>query len=69
MNMVIPIDTYSAYQAARSNVAIPQNKILSLNGKTGLHPAMTGIQNLYKDGKAAVEGLIIKVLDNISKNI
>lgn len=54
MNMVIPIDTYSAYQAARSNVAIPQNKILSLNGKTGLHPAMTGIQNLYNEGKATV---------------
>lgn len=54
MNMVIPIDTYSSYQAARSNVAIPQNRILSLNGKTGLHPAMTGLQNLYKDGKASV---------------
>jgi len=54
LNMVIPIDTYSSYQAARSNIAIPQNKILSLNGKTGLHPSMTGLQNLYKDGKAAV---------------
>jgi len=54
MNMVIPIDAYSSYQAARSNIAIPQNKILSLNGKTGLHPAMTGIQSLYNDGKAAI---------------
>lgn len=56
LNMVIPIDTYSAYQSARSNVAIPQNKILSLNGnnKTGLHPSMTGIQNLYNEGKAAI---------------
>ncbi len=54
MNMVIPIDTYSSYQAARSNVAIPQNRILSLNGKTGLHPAMTGIHTLYNEGKASV---------------
>jgi len=56
LNMVIPIDTYSAYQSARSNVAIPQNKILALSGssKTGLHPAMTGIQNLFNEGKAAV---------------
>jgi uncharacterized protein (DUF1501 family) len=56
LNMVIPIDTYSSYQAARSNVAIPQNKILALSGnnKTGLHPSMTGIQNLYNEGKAAV---------------
>jgi len=56
LNMVIPIDTYSSYQAARSNVAIPQNKILTLTGnsKTGLHPSMTGIQNLFNEGKAAV---------------
>jgi uncharacterized protein (DUF1501 family) len=56
LNTVIPIDTYGAYQAARSNVAIPQNRILTLTGnnKTGLHPAMTGIQSLFNEGKAAV---------------
>lgn len=56
LNMVIPIDNYSSYQAARSNVAIPQNKVLSLTGnsKAGLHPSMTGIQNLFNEGKAAV---------------
>ena len=56
MNMVIPIDAYAAYQSARSNVAIPQNRILTLSGnnKTGLHPAMTGIRNLFNEGKAAV---------------
>ena len=56
LNMVIPIDNYSAYQAARSNVAIPQNRILSLTGnsKSGLHPSMTGIQSLFNEGRAAV---------------
>ena len=56
LNMVIPIDNYSSYQAARSNVAIPQNRILSLTGnsKAGLHPSMTGIQKLFNEGKAAV---------------
>jgi uncharacterized protein (DUF1501 family) len=56
LNTVIPLDTYSAYQAARSNVAIPQNRVLTLSGnnKTGLHPAMTGIQSLFNEGKAAV---------------
>ena len=56
LNMVIPIETYSSYQAARSNVAIPQNRILSLSGtsKTGLHPSMTGIQSLFNEGKAAI---------------
>ena len=56
LNMVIPIDNYSSYMAARSNVAIPQNRILSLTGtsKSGLHPSMTGIQSLFNEGKAAV---------------
>ncbi len=53
LNMVIPISTYSDYYSARSNVAIAQNKILPLNGyaQTGLHPAMTGLQSMYNEGK------------------
>lgn len=53
LNTVVPIEYYSAYYNARSNLAIPQNNLLSLNGQagTGLHPAMTGIQSLYNSGK------------------
>jgi uncharacterized protein (DUF1501 family) len=56
LNMVIPIDTYSNYFNARSNIAIPQNKILTLNGtsKTGLHPSMTGMQTLYNQNELAI---------------
>ena len=56
LNMVIPKDNYSNYFNARSNIAIPENKILALQGnnKTGLHPAMKGIQELYNNGKAAI---------------
>jgi uncharacterized protein (DUF1501 family) len=56
LNMVIPIDTYGDYRNARSNIAIPQNRILTLNGnaKTGLHPSMTGMQTLYNEGKLAI---------------
>lgn len=53
LNMVIPISTYSNYYNARSNVAIAQNRILPLTGnsQTGLHPAMTGLQTMFNDGK------------------
>jgi uncharacterized protein (DUF1501 family) len=56
LNMVIPIETYSNYYNARANIAIAQNKILSLNGtsKTGLHPSMTGLQTLYNEKKLAI---------------
>lgn len=53
LNMVIPVSAYSSYYNARTNIAIPENKILALNGytKTGLHPAMTGMQTLYNENK------------------
>jgi uncharacterized protein (DUF1501 family) len=53
LNMVVPISTYNLYNAARTNIAIPEAKILRLNGydKTGLHPAMTGLQSLYAENK------------------
>ncbi len=56
LNMVIPIEGYGNYYSARTNIAIPQNKILALNGnnKTGLHPSMTGMQTLYNEGKLAI---------------
>jgi uncharacterized protein (DUF1501 family) len=56
LNMVIPIDGYGNYYNARANIAIPQNKVLALNGnnKTGLHPSMTGMQTLYNENKLAI---------------
>jgi Uncharacterized protein conserved in bacteria len=56
LNMVIPLEIYSNYYNARANIAIPQNKVLGLNGynKAGLHPAMTGLQTLYNENKLAV---------------
>ncbi|HYF31818.1 MAG TPA: DUF1501 domain-containing protein [Chitinophagaceae bacterium] len=56
LNMVIPLEFYGNYFNARPNIAIPQNRVLSLTGtnKTGLHPAMAGLQNLYNDGKVAI---------------
>jgi len=56
LNTVIPISTYSNYYNARTNIAIPQNKILALNqyNEAGLHPSMNGMQALYNEGKLAI---------------
>ena len=56
LNTVIPISTYSLYNAARTNIAIPENRILALNGyaNTGLHPSMTGLQTMYNENKLKV---------------
>ena len=56
LNTVIPLEFYDAYHTARPNIAIPENKILTLNGfdKTGLNPAMPELQNLFNEGKLTI---------------
>lgn len=56
LNTVIPLDQYSAYQSLRSNIAIPETSVLGLAGNagTGLHPAMTGLRNMYNEGKLSI---------------
>ncbi len=56
LNMVIPINTYNLYNAARTNIAIPENRILPLSGyaNTGLHPSMTGLQTMYNETKLKI---------------
>jgi uncharacterized protein (DUF1501 family) len=55
LNTVIPVSNYSAYFNARSNVAIPQNRVLGLGSSgAGLHPSMTGLHNIYNDGNLKV---------------
>lgn len=56
LNMVLPKDNYSAYYNARTNIAIPEKKILALNkfDKTGLHPSMTGMQTLFNENKLGI---------------
>ncbi len=56
LNTVIPLDQYSALSAARGNILINENLVLPLNGTTatGLHPALTGLQNLYNNQKVAI---------------
>ena len=53
LNTVIPLSEYSKYYNARTNIAIPESKVLSLKGfdATGIHPAMTAMQNLFSEGK------------------
>jgi uncharacterized protein (DUF1501 family) len=52
LNTVIALDRYAELTNARSNILIPQTKVLTLNNSTatGLHPSMTEMQTLYNAG-------------------
>ncbi|TDE08553.1 DUF1501 domain-containing protein [Dyadobacter psychrotolerans] len=56
LNTVIPLEYYSKYNALRTNIAIPEAQVLRLSGnlETGLHPAMTGMRDMYNEGKLGI---------------
>ncbi|MBS1626738.1 MAG: DUF1501 domain-containing protein [Bacteroidetes bacterium] len=56
LNTVIPFDQYNLYHTARTNIALPENKVLRLNGydATALHPALADMQKLFNDGKLGI---------------
>lgn len=56
LNTVIPMDQYSKLAEVRPQVVLPESSILRLEGedKVGLHPAMTGLQEMYREGKLKI---------------
>ena len=51
LNMVIPIDQYAGLMRVRSNIALPESKVLKLRDNLGLHTKMTGLATLFKEEK------------------
>lgn len=56
LNTVIPLDQYGLLNQVRPQVVLPESSILSLAGEAtvGLHPAMSGLQDLYTAGKLKI---------------
>ena len=51
LNTLIPLDQYDKLANLRSNLIIPENAILPIEDTNGFHPAMTGMRDLYINGK------------------
>lgn len=53
LNMVVPLDRYTELGNARPGLLMPSASVLPLAGTitTGLHPAMTGLRDLFDNGK------------------
>ena len=50
----IPMDFYANLYKQRTNIILPENKLIQVNTKTAFHPAMTGMANLLQKGKLSV---------------
>ncbi len=53
LNTVIPVGN-DLYHKARPRLGIEKSKVLGLTDEAGLHPALTGIKELYDDGSLAI---------------
>lgn len=56
LNTFIPLDQYGNLANARSNVLIPDNKVLKITGTSasGFHPSMSLMRDMYDDGLMSV---------------
>jgi uncharacterized protein (DUF1501 family) len=54
LNTLIPLDQYKKLWQARPNLIIPENKILPLKDAplAGLHPALSGVKDMFDNGLA-----------------
>lgn len=54
LNTIIPLNQYSSLSQVRPNLLISENKVLKLTDDVGIHPGMSGLQNLFKEEKLTV---------------
>ncbi len=54
LNTLIPLDQYDNLAIQRPNIIIPENQLLALNTTNALHPNMTGMRDLFDDGKLSI---------------
>ena len=53
LNTVIPIGD-PEYEKSRPGIGIPKGQLLKLNDGCGLHPSLTGLRDLFDEGKLAI---------------
>ena len=56
LNTVIPINQYSNYRNARTNIALAEDKVIKIpqSDLIGLHPSLKNLATLMKDGKGNI---------------
>lgn len=53
LNTVVPYAN-KAYYSLRPTIGIAEDKVLKLNEQLGLHPSLTGLHELFQQGKVAI---------------
>lgn len=51
---VFPLDGYDNLMIQRPNVIVPENQLITISPTNAFHPVMTGMANLFSDGKLSI---------------
>lgn len=54
LNTVFPLDQYDHLAIQRPNILIPQNQLLAITPTNALHPELTGMRDMFNDGKLSI---------------
>lgn len=54
LSTLVPLDQYANLYRARPNIIIPERQLLPLTDTIGLHPALSGLQRVYEDGRLGI---------------
>lgn len=54
LHTLIPLDYYANLNKQRSNIILPENKLISITTKNAFHPVMKGMADLFQEGKLGI---------------
>lgn len=54
LNTLIPLDQYDHLNIQRSNILIPENQLINITPSNGLHPVMTGMADMFQNGRMSI---------------
>ena len=54
LNTIFDLNQYDNLQSVRSNIIIPENELLNVNGTTHFHPSMSGIKEIWEQEKLGI---------------
>ncbi|SEP63409.1 DUF1501 domain-containing protein [Neolewinella agarilytica] len=58
LSTLVPVNQFDKLMRVRSNLMVPQNQLLGIDGDLAFHPAAVGMQRIYQDGKmTAIQGV------------
>ena len=51
LSSVVPLEAFADLMAVRGNITIPESRLLSLDSTRALHPSLTGLRDVWEQGR------------------